>query len=402
MANQPESSSYNVAANLLRLRLSRGWSVDHLADHAGLTVPLVEQAERGGHSLEAGVLGALADVFNVSLKELGTPPADLAQTCTDILDGDSSAPGYLEAVGQARRTAERLGFGAVAARAANAEANLLYLKGQTESAIRLALATLTRFRIHSEEDRVGLLWTLGRGWLSTDRSDVAGLVFAALVQELPGTHEDRLRALVNLGTCYRVGGWYIQAADVYRQVLDANAGVGDPKLRAWAQLGLASCLFYVNGDQEIAELVEAGEAFAREHGWDDVLDGWRSTRMQIEARRKGPDWYRGLFQECLADASSPLARAQLAETWAALEAKRGDWKVAFEAAETGLKSGSEVGSAPSHLLKARLLWWRSLAREHLNLPGADMDREWAYDLLVSEGAPKDYIERYLVSDGAAV
>ncbi|MGC8487481.1 MAG: helix-turn-helix domain-containing protein, partial [Clostridia bacterium] len=88
MGNQPDGFSYNVAANLLRLRLSRGWSMDHVAAQAGISLVLVEQAERGGLALQRDVLNALADAFDVSLDELGTAPSELAQGCTDILDRD--------------------------------------------------------------------------------------------------------------------------------------------------------------------------------------------------------------------------------------------------------------------------------------------------------------------------
>ncbi|MGC8487817.1 MAG: hypothetical protein ACP5QO_06300, partial [Clostridia bacterium] len=91
----------------------------------------------------------------------------------------------------------------------------------------------------------------------------------------------------------------------------------------------------------------------------------------------------------------------LSETWADLEVHHGHWEAAVEAAETGLAAVSRVGSTPFKLTKARLLWWRGLARENLHLPGAEVDREWAQDLLTAEGAPPDYVERYLaVSEGA--
>lgn len=395
------SASYHVAANLLRLRLNRGWSMDHLADHAGIPVEMLEQAERHELTLTEDVLESLAAAFAVTPLELSTPSVVLAERCMSALDGDSSRPEFLQAVTRSRRDAERLGFAAVAARAANVEAELLYQEGETASAIHRALSTLTRFRIQSDEDRAGLLWTLGQGWLVADRPDVAGLVFAALVQELPDDSMHRLGALMNLSAAYLARGWYREASHVYRQVLGSGA-VG-PTVQARAAIGLARCLLYLDAHEQAAALLASAAEMTAAQGEEEALSQGKLARLEIEVRRLTPADYRRRLADHLLQIQLPHLRAHVYEVWARLEARNGQWIPCLEAAKSGLRSGALAEGKPFHLLKARLLWWRSLARERLGLDGAQDDQEWARDLLESKGAPPDYIERYLsVADGASV
>lgn len=392
---------YHVAANALRLRLSRSWSLPQAAVHAGITATQMKDVERGLDSAPPAVVQALAQCYAVTVKELETSPAVLARAVARRLSGDLSPasgrePSLVGRLADARAQAARLGFPALAIRAANLETQALYTQGETGAAIHLALSTLLETERPSGPDRMDLLWTLGRAWLASDRAVMAIPVFSALVRTLPRDHSDRLRALINLGTCYRVAGWYDEARDTYRAALEpAQASGADRRLHAWAALGLAGCHILLAEAAEAERLNATLLAEARVNGWADIETAALVNQAALELHGQGPDRYRPALGAYWAALPDPLGRAQLSETWAILEARHASWAQVVEASERGLGALEHCGSRPHRLVQARLLWWRAVGRTRLGLDGAADDHRWSRDLLAAEGAPADFAARYL-------
>ena len=61
-----------VAKNLRRLRQSRGWTQEELADRVELSVRYVGQVERGQASMSITVLGQFAEALSIDAAELVT------------------------------------------------------------------------------------------------------------------------------------------------------------------------------------------------------------------------------------------------------------------------------------------------------------------------------------------
>lgn len=69
--------SHNVAANLKRLRKSKGMSLDVASEQTGVSKSMLAQIEKGGANPSLGVLGKIASGLRVRIQELiEAPPMD--------------------------------------------------------------------------------------------------------------------------------------------------------------------------------------------------------------------------------------------------------------------------------------------------------------------------------------
>lgn len=86
-AGVPAEVARSVAANVRRLRQSRGWSLEALAHRAGISkgALVAMEQERGNPSLST--LCRLGDAFGLALTELISQPAEPAVRVVDVSDG---------------------------------------------------------------------------------------------------------------------------------------------------------------------------------------------------------------------------------------------------------------------------------------------------------------------------
>ncbi|WOQ17910.1 helix-turn-helix transcriptional regulator [Raineyella sp. W15-4] len=81
----PEPNLQALGLDVARRRLEKGWTIEYLAEHAGLSRRSVINVENGHHVPDLKTVHALAHALDVSLGELLTP------LCAHHLEPDGPA-----------------------------------------------------------------------------------------------------------------------------------------------------------------------------------------------------------------------------------------------------------------------------------------------------------------------
>lgn len=377
-----------VRANALRIRLSRR----HNSVQAACYSPLPALVD-----IPEDLLSQLATELKVTDQELLTPPQTLAEELRRALhevqppfeQGESNRPDA-KRLAHIRRIfdeAGRLGFTLLAGEAAALGAQVARMVEDYDAALVWAFTAIASPLGHDVESRTQVSWILADVLLRKGYDALALDLLPTVVEALPPTSEQRIRTLINWGNALGRVGHHRRGLRVWTRVLDEAQQGHQDKLLAWGYIGQAAALASLGEWIRASESGAVAERLARQGGWPEMLSYVQSNLLWCQAVAGDIGEARTAIQEALEESEThpALVRSNLLDSWAVVESRAGNWPEVQRLADRAIGWLAEVDPAERLHIKARLLWFRAVAKAHLGIPDAERDKEWATDLLVTHG-----------------
>lgn len=379
-----------VRNNALRIRLARR---EDRVDTA-LSSPL-----HGPLEVDDTSLSVLATELGVTGQDLVTPPETLAANLSRKLlnvekhltlsDPNLGGSLRLARIRSLHDEAGRLGFTMLAGEAAALGARVAHMEEVNDAALAWAFAALTSPLGQDVKTRTEMSRILADVFIRDGYDILALSLLPTVVEALPAGSERRIRSLINwasaLGRTNRNG----ESLAVWTRAIDEAKQSHQDKLLAWAYVGLAAVQASLGDWNRATEAGAEADRLARQGDWPEMLSYIASNLLWCAALAGDVESTRTALQQALYHDGdhSPVVRINLLDSWAFLESRAGNWPEVHRLAAEGLNLLQEVESpARGRLhLKARLVWFRAVAKAHLGIPGAELDKEWATDLLETHG-----------------
>ncbi len=365
-----------VRQNVLRLRMAR--------PRDAAAVPVPPASER----LDELSLAKIALALGVSPRDLATNPDHLAERLRHTLARVAQAS---QSGGEASRLAlatwqeaQHWAFPVYAGQAADWLARQALAEHRPLDAVTWLLRALGTPLGTEAASRRDLIAQLGEALMLAEHYDIAQAALSSVEPGAGGGARGDVQVATAHAASLLLQGRVAEAVAAYRQVLGGSGNIPlRVEVQAWLGLGAAVALTGDIGGAQAASAT-ASDLLDRE-SMPDLHTSLYANDLWCAAVAAPWQEARRLLQAAISEAVLPFVRANLHDTLAFVLCRSEQWEAAWDACTQGLLELRQA-SGGSHLLKARLLWARAVAAQHLGRGGALTDREWAEDLFDLVGA----------------